>query len=183
MASVIDRLRDERKRALARPKQLDVEIPGYDGLLVARYKPLPWEELQELLDRLQGDYEEELKANIDGVIRSCDRIMVRQDDGELGSLADQLREQGEQVEGEIAYDHRLVEILSLNVTPPPEGTVRELVLAVFAGAVSPENAITHHATAIGGWMRGASMEVDASLGKDSAAQNGSSSQPTPTPSD
>jgi hypothetical protein len=179
MASLIERLQQERKRALARPKTLDVEIPGYQGMLVARYKPLPWEDLQELLDRA-GGYEEELKANIDGVIRACDRLMVRQDDGELVSLADQLRDQGEQVEGEIRYDHRLVEILSLNVTPPPEGTVRELVLAVFAGAVSPENSVTHHATAIGGWMRGASLGVDASLGEGWAARNGSSSQLAPT---
>jgi hypothetical protein len=186
MGSLIDQVREAHREQLARSRTLDRAIPGYDGLLVARYGPLPWEELQALLDRLERsgqDYDEELKANIDGLIRACDRIMVRQDDGELVSLADQLREQGEEVRtesGEIRFDHKLVEVLELDV--PSDADARQVVLAAFAGAVSPENAVTQHATAIGIWMSGASREVGVSLGEASAARNGSSSQPAPSPS-
>jgi hypothetical protein len=177
--SLTDRLRARRAANLRKPKHHDIALPGYEGLMVVRYRPLEWEHVQEIFEA-SADPELALETNVDTLIRACDRIMVLVD-GELVSLADRLREQGEHVNtesGEVRFDHKLVEVLGLELEQPADP--RDIVLASFEAAVSPELAVWEQAQELGAWMGTVAREVDSELGKDSAATRDSSSPPPPT---
>lgn len=155
--SLLDRLRAQRAAQLSE-KRLTLPVPGWNGLLHVRYRPLPWEDLTDLLRRATDEPRAALDANCDTLAKACDALLVKDDDGDLRSLADVLRAQGEQVHGEVRFDEVACEVLGLEAA-----SARETVLAVFGGAVSPEVAVAEQAGRLGAWMRGASEEVDGAL--------------------
>jgi len=160
--SLLDRLRAQRERQLQR-KTLTLRVPGWGEApdapsVYARYRPIPWEDMAALV--LAGDDPQAaLGANCDALIAACDAILVEDaDDGEPRSLAAILREQGEDVPGEVRFDEVACDVLAIEAS-----SARETVLGVFSGAVSPEVAIAEHAARIGTWMRGTTQEVDEAL--------------------
>lgn len=160
MAALVDRLRAQREASL-KPKTKTLPVPGWSGLLHVRYRPMEWEKVLDLLTSGVADAKAALESNSDALIDACDALLVRDDDGELTPLADALRAQGEEVPGDqVRFDEVAVDVLDLK---PHEKTARATVLAIFAGAVSPELAIAEHAVSLGAWMRGAEEEVDTSL--------------------
>lgn len=160
MASVLDRLREQRETQLAE-KRLSLPVKGWDGLLYVRYRPLSWEKLMDLLDSVALDAESGVQANADALVAACDALLVKDDpEGEPRSLAAVLREQGEDVpQAEVRFDEVACDALGIEGVQ----TARETVLAIFAGAVSPELSVAEHAARLGGWMRSAAEEVDDSL--------------------
>lgn len=167
MASPLERLRAQRATQLA-PKHLTLPITGWSGLLHVRYQPVKWEALTDLLVASIGSPKDALDANCNALGEACGALLVKGDDGELKGLADELRAAGETVHGEVRFDEYAIDALELTVkdavgdTKRPE-TRREIVLAVFAGAVSPELAIAEDAARLGRWMRSVEQEVDDSL--------------------
>jgi hypothetical protein len=175
VASLQARLRAQREAAL-KPKRRTFDVPGWNGMLAVRYRPVEWERLAELLERYVEDPREALAANCDALAEACDALVVCRDDEEAIpskpedqlTLADALRAQGEAVHGEVRFDDVAVEVLDLSIVDEtgekrPPKSARETVLAVFGGAVSPELAIRDQAARLGAWMRGVGAEVDASL--------------------
>lgn len=157
-SDLIQRLRAEREKALA-PKVLTLEVPGWSGLLHVRYRPIAWDTILDLLGRAEATIAvASLNANTDALIEACDALLVKNDEGELIPLADELRAQGEDVHGDVRFDERAADALGLDAP-----TARATVLGVFGGCVSPELAVSDHAMRLGAWMRSTGEEVDASL--------------------
>lgn len=151
--SLLDRLRTERDRAMS-DKKLVLEIPGWSGMLFAEYHPIPWEEMTRIIQSDSDDPETALNVNIDALIAACFRLLVL-DDGERKSLADVLRGQGEEIQGEVMYNNGYVDLLP--GVEPAVDTARARVLAVFGASVSPQLSIGSHASQLMGWMTGESQ--------------------------
>lgn len=170
--SLVDRLRTQHAQAREAEKSLDLPIPGWSGMLRVKYAPVEWEKLAELLERASAKTPAEgLAENLEALGDACAAILVCEK-GETRSLADALREQGEDVHGEVKFDQVAVEVLDLKFTDPGSGIPRppetrdETILAAFAGAVSPELAITEHAGKLAAWMMGRNVEAsEETLGK------------------
>lgn len=166
--SLLDRLHAKRAQAMAEEKVLDLPVPGWSGMVWVRYKPVDWEALVDLLERSQGedDPQEALRINMEGLGDSCAALLVSENGDIPTSLADVLRAQGEEVHGEVRFDQVAVEVLRLEVEDSVTGlkrtpeSVADTILALFAGAVSPELAITEHAARLAAWLTGRAAEVD-----------------------
>ncbi len=162
MSTFVDRLRSLAEREQGTAKDLDLPLPGFGGEVLVRYGPLPWDRFLALAgDAAGGDADAVLQANLDALIGACEALMFRREDGEVVSLADELRAHGEDVQGELRFDRRALEVFGLQVGEPV--TARNATLALFGGAVSPEVAVGQHADALAGWIAWASQEVDAAL--------------------
>lgn len=168
MASVRDTLKAQRKAQLSE-KRLTLPIKGWSGLLFVRYRPLAWEKIAALMDAIELDAEDGLAGNIDALVAGCESLRlklgedehpaIQRDKDGLVSLADTLRAEGEDVFGEARFDEVACDALGIEGV----SSARETVLAIFAGAVSPELSIAEHAARLGAWMRSAGEEVDDSL--------------------
>jgi hypothetical protein len=177
---LVDRLREERGKQL-RAKSLTMPVPGYSGLLHVRYSPPDWGKLAALLAAAGEGADGALQSNVDALYEAVHSLRVKTEEGELVSLADELRRDGKSVNGEVRFDEVAVETLGLTVfqgydekvyATKPEGidgeerapkTGTEILLALFAGAVSPELAIVEHGDRLGSWLHSAQAEVNASL--------------------
>jgi len=171
--SLVDRLRTNHAQARSAEKSLTLPVPGFEGIsLWVKYTPIDWDELAGMLASADAKTPAEgLEQNLEALGDACDRILVCEN-GEKRSLADALREQGEEVHGEVKFDQYLVDVLDLKIKDAT-GEVRapesrdETVLALFAGAVSPELAVTEHAVRIAAWMQGRNAEAnEETLGKN-----------------
>lgn len=170
MDSLRERLRAQRERQLA-PKTLTLRVPGWDDPEVhVRYRPLAWERLVAMLGAGDDGPGGSLIANVQALVDACDALVIREEgDASPSSLAERLREQGEDIAGEIRFSEFAAELLGLTVpdadgaSQRPARTARDAVRGLFAGAVSPEIAIADHAARLGAWMRGIQEEVDEAL--------------------
>lgn len=172
--SLVDRLRNEHVQSRSAEKSLILPVPGFEGIsLWVKYTPIDWDALAEMLDADDATTPHEgLEQNLEALGDACDRILVRENGNEV-SLADALREQGEEVHGEVKFDEYLVDVLDLQIKDPASGEKRapktrdETILALFAGAVSPELAVTEHAARLAVWMQGRNAAANAeTLGKN-----------------
>jgi hypothetical protein len=71
----------ERRKELVemRQKTLVLPVPGYEGLLFARYRPLPYEDLRRIQLRHEGigkDPHVEVNAAADMLIEACEDLLV-----------------------------------------------------------------------------------------------------------
>ena len=166
IATPMDRLREKRRQSLAAPRHLDLPIPGFDGELVARYRPLPWGRLVPLIEQSESDDpEESLTAHLHTLVEACAALMVPDANGELVSLADELRKDGQEgIHGEVTLGANNNYLSGALGVPHPD-TARELVLSVFEGAISAEAMVTRHAITFGRWMGSVAEEVDAEVGE------------------
>lgn len=156
--SILERLRFEREQAMGE-KFLTLEIPGWSGMLLAQYHPIPWADMTRLIKTASDDPQKGLDSNIDALIAACERLLVLED-GERKSLGDVLRAQGEKVQGEVRYNNGYApDALGLDAT----ATARGIVLEIFGAAVSPELAIGEHAAQITNWMTGVTQSIDEEL--------------------
>jgi hypothetical protein len=159
--SLIARARAQREARRAARKPLDLDVPGYGGTLVVRYGALDWNATHRVLTNERDDAQATLEDNLDTIVKACRALMVRDEAGELVSLADELRAAGEQVAGEVRFDEVALEALELPPVPAAvRSKARAAALAIFGEATSPELAVSLHAGAIGAWMHGADAMVD-----------------------
>src|SRR5438132_12149271 len=78
--TVLDKLR-ERRDEISENRRLDLEVAGYGGALVARYRPLPYREYRQQRKQTakRGDDEAtaELRIACATLARACEAIAVR----------------------------------------------------------------------------------------------------------
>ena len=147
MQSVIASLREHRNQLGANSAPLELEVPGYDGLLLIRYR---WVSLKDLskntenLQRIKESNEQNVAAAADTLIGTCDEFLVRVGD-ELQPLSDN----GVPI---TFGDTRLVGLLGFD-TPK---TVRDAVRSVFGN----EYALIKTASVIIEWLQDTSLKVD-----------------------
>lgn len=151
----LDRLR-ARRRALGEKKTIDLEVPGYDGELVVRFRWVAYEELAKAGRRLQAMKDtaaRDVFAACDTLALACEDVLMNVD-GELKTVA----EDGEPVR---FGDDRLG--VALGFEPSPK--VRQNVRAVFEN----DYAVLTTAARLSAWLADASQEVDGAFVGESVA--------------
>jgi hypothetical protein len=119
--SLIARLR-ERTARQQEGRTLDVDVPGFGGELLLRFKPLDLTTLDHIFGN-QSPKSSGINETIEALTRSCVGVLARDGD-ELVQLSD--------AEGPVLLEDRLAVLLDM---PHPAGplTGREVVLALFGG--------------------------------------------------
>lgn len=148
----------ERRESLRRDRHLDLEVPGWDGLLVARYGPpepgamTRYAEQATILARENRD-DAALVASTDILVGLCREILTRGDDGDLVSLAELAGESDA-----IRYDERLAEHLGYEAT-----SAREVVWGVFPqhpDGRALDYVVQAHANEVVSWLSRVDEEAD-----------------------
>lgn len=157
-SSVFEALRAKRAEHSAE-SIFDVDVPGYQGLLVLRLGPIASAKLSALRARMEKSRAPERDANLnaDYLIAACRDVLVRQSVDEPLAPAD--------VDEPMRLDSRLAEALGLSAS-----SARDVVRQVYGAAPSPELAIS---VAVGRYLEwAAAMNVEddeAFMGESSAA--------------
>jgi hypothetical protein len=145
---------------LSKTRTGDFDVPGYDGLLVARHRRMKTEEVVALGEHIdspaQGDNAAIARAsvllNADFVATSCVELFARGDNGKLQSIGDG---------HPIRFDAEFAKLMGYEVTP--EEGAREVVLRTFD---YNELALKRHADAVDEWMTSLTVHTqEADLGK------------------
>lgn len=146
--SLLASLRAKRE-AIASERHLDLDIPGYDGQLVARYGPVAWEVIDKIAERVNrsNSPRADVHGAADLLIAACREILIRQND-ELISLNHAIADFGDEP---VTYSHRLDEVLGINA-----GSSREVVIQAFNNDLA---LVPHQATLLR-WLQESDQEVD-----------------------
>jgi hypothetical protein len=104
---LLQRLRERYERA-EEDSTLDLDIPEYGGLLVARFRRLKGEEL----DGLTADVENLLEYNVAVLVEATVEVLARDKDGKLQSLSD---------DHPVLWDAELAGILGFEAERPARG--------------------------------------------------------------
>lgn len=163
-SSILDQVKQKRVEA-QEPHYTDIDIPGYEGLLVARYQVVEFKVFEAAEKRIKKDKSgpKMLLMAIDQIINCCDQILVldpghpacvENDKGEktdLRPIDPVAAEQGAPVK----WEPRLAKLLDI---PESEylGQARLVVKAVFGN----EPAIVQHSTKVGLWLKDTSRDID-----------------------
>lgn len=153
--SLMATLRAKREE-LGRDRRLDLDIPGYAGLLVARYKPVEWTAVSKISDRVNksNSPRADVLGAADLLIACCDELMTRKD-GELVPLnqAPALEPSVRQVLGEesVRYEKRLAEAFGYEAS-----SAREAVFGLFRN----DYAVIDQHRQVLEWLREAGEQVD-----------------------
>lgn len=149
--TVMQQLRDQREELKSGDHILDLDIPGYNGMLVARYKPVRFEIIEKLTRRAQKEAKRfnismNLLASTDTLIEACDQIMLRVN-GELTPIPT-----GSGLP--VRFDSRLSEAMGFEAEE-----AREVVAGVFGN----EFGVITHNVQYSTWLRDVTKEVDENL--------------------
>jgi hypothetical protein len=155
-----DRLAAIRQRAqkIARDKSLTLTVPGYDDLLAIRYHGIPSGELDQFIQRAarSGEQGKLMAANADLIIRCCDAILIRKDEG------------GEWLPIDEDDDEPTTFSTATLPTLMPEfigqaTSARDEVFGLFSPDGSQPIAVGQHADALINWLQGNADEIDRTL--------------------
>ncbi len=154
-ASLMDSIR-AKHQGIVDSKETTIPLPGYDGLLVAKYRLLNVKgELGAIGRKVEKAYktvaEQGLYGTIDTMIMACIEILTTKEDGTLVPLSEFF---GEDVP--IRYDARLADFVGL-LQDVENKTARQVVFAVFG---DNEPMILEHGRKLSGWMRDTTRDVD-----------------------
>lgn len=147
--SVLGRLKT-RRLELEANKTVDIEIPGWNGILFARYKSIPYETFKEVAGEEHESATDELVSAWRTLQGACDCILIRNDDGELEPLDD----------GAVRFDTRLARYTGDDLSQTPD----EVIDNLFPNEPS---VIAHHNQYVY-WLSTGKAAVEADLGKVSA---------------
>jgi hypothetical protein len=145
--SEFERLKAKHRKVRRNRKPLELEIPGYDGSLVAKYRVPSIPEIQARNAKVaeleeEGDEEAVLHVAMDNIAQTCVGIYLRALDGELVPLSQYKEEWGNEP---VRYDSRLAEFFEVDAT-----SAREIISDRF-----PEDlAIIDHSARINIWVAG-----------------------------
>lgn len=134
-----------RRDQIGEERSILIDIPGYNGHLVARYKMVEWSQMRRIfrrMDKMKGDARE-LYAMCDVLITCCDELLYREKpDGEPQSLE----------EGRITrYDDFLAANLGFEAP-----NARAVVLGVFKNDL----ALAAHHSELVDWLQSSREDVD-----------------------
>lgn len=149
----------EQHKKLRDQKTLDLQIPGYEGLMKVRYRLLPEAEMDRLSKRLEAVKDEGVigswEAEADTIVALCDRIYLRENtDDEWQVLQDD--------NGPIRFGASFAQALEAVGIQVGSGRARESVIDFFSPRADPSdptsarqfpNAMERHTNAIILWNR------------------------------
>jgi hypothetical protein len=130
---------------------LDLDVPGYDGLLVIRFKWVPFSEISknsEALKKIGNRGVLAVAACCETLISTCQEFLCRSEDGELHPLS--------QTDIPITFaDRRLADALGFD----PSMNVREYVKATF----NNDYAVIDTANTVMEWLQDTSKRINKTL--------------------
>jgi hypothetical protein len=141
-----------KRDALKADHYLDLDIPGYDGLLVARFRPFPIEKSEAKAKQLQklqaANAPVLLKSACDTLVDACEQLMVRTETGGEPKPIDP------DADLPIAFDSRAAEMFGFQAT-----TARQVVIGLFG----TEQSIVAMSVEVSRWMTTLKRETDEDL--------------------
>lgn len=147
--SILDQLVAAREEAVDN-QTVDLELPGYKGLLWARYGLLDNSQLGKIAKRVKRQYKKQeelvLALSCDILIAACEGFYHRNENGDLEAITR---------DGEVLNYTNAGEFLKFEAP-----TARLSVIQVFAGN---EIAVIDQQVRLARWMRNTGIEVDADL--------------------
>lgn len=155
--SIMDSLKAKRE-SIGAQKFQNLDIPGYDGELVARFKRMKWEALAEIAERAEEGRSKRkaLNGHADVIATACEELLIRrmQPGGE-----EELTPMHELFPDEfgstpVRFDPRLASFLNLDIDGTP--TARKVVFGVF----NNDLAVTALHNDLGAWMQSSKSEED-----------------------
>jgi hypothetical protein len=145
--SQLDRLKERRRKAREDREPLELDIPGYGGELVAKYRVLDYDELEKLEEKglkmaRAQEGEVKMKITIDTIAKACVGIFLREGDN-LRPLNEVDSKFGDEP---VCYDERLAGAVGVD----HGRKVRTLIREMFPTDLS----IFSHLDRISNWMEG-----------------------------
>lgn len=150
--SVLADLR-RRREELRAERETVIDIQGYDGLLGARYKPIPYEKLQAIQAKAEKAEAKRspyavLNGQLDTLIEGCEEIVARATEDEPWAPLD--------ADEPVKFETRLGD---QDLFGFPANTAREAVRGLFPSEI----AIGNHYVEFVRWLEGTDTEVDEDL--------------------
>lgn len=147
---LLDQVRQRRQEILSTDYYKDVDIPGYLGMLVARFRPYTASKSERhsksLRQRVERDEPVILDVSCQTLIDACEQVMVRKGrDTEPMPIDDEVP---------VKFDARLAELLRIDLGPA--GGARAVVKALFP----TEQAVIATAMEVDQWLRDVTREAD-----------------------
>ena len=148
--SVLDRVKN-RRAEFEQQRSASFEIPGYSGMLKAKYGPMTLRSTQAINERaektLKHDQDKDLLIVVDSLVAACEGIILVE-----------VNDKGETVETEIAtgFNKALAEILDIAQDEEHPLRAREIVRLVFPSDL----AIVSHGDEWATWSRDGSTNDD-----------------------
>jgi hypothetical protein len=149
-ATLLATLREKREANKAE-HHLDLDLPGYDGLMVARFRPFPVEKTERKMaefQKLQGKQPILLKVACDTLIDACEQVLLRKEEGAEPFPID------DEAMPPIGFDSRLSELLEFKAD-----SARQVVLGIFP----TEQSILAMNARVSQWMADVTSETDRGL--------------------
>lgn len=157
--SLRDRLLARRKE-ISENRTVDIDLPGYDGLLYVRYGLLDGPRLNEIATKVikttRDRAERGLLAAIDTLIAATVEFRVR-DGNRDQSLAEAI---GDGNDLPVKWDQRLAAWLEIQDDIDASAPARSIVLSVF---LFNDVAIAAHNQRLSRWMMGNDVSIDEEL--------------------
>jgi hypothetical protein len=159
--SVLGQLRELREQ-LQQERHLDLNVPGYSGVLRARYSPLSYERLRSIGDKARKasttEAGRELVLAAESLVAACEGMYFRKEDGSYEPL---VNDTGKVVK----YDKDLANALGVE-NPAGDGEIepRMVVYEVFGGLHNGADLrVITHFQQFGAWQGTGDEEVDEQL--------------------
>lgn len=104
VVSVRERLLAAQERS-RKNSFVEFDVPGCHGVLVARYRKLPYSDMKKIAERMDKSRhpDRELISQISFIAQSCVEVMTRTDDGDIVSLGDG-----------VAYNQELANLIGID---------------------------------------------------------------------
>lgn len=155
--SIAERIREKRK-AIAASKWHFMDIPGYDGELVGKFKRMRWESLADIADHAESSHTKRkaLNGHADVIATACEELLIRKvKSGGEEELVPMHELFADEFEGrQVRFDSRLSTWLGVNIEGTP--TARKVVFGVF----NNDLAVTAFHNELGAWMQSSKSEED-----------------------
>lgn len=145
--ALLGHLRAMRQEFVTADHKLDLDLPGFQGLVLARFRPYQISKSEQKSRALQQRFEKKepmiLDAACDTLIDACDQIMVRKQKGDDPFPIDD--------EDPIKFEARLAELFGFQGT-----RAREIVKAMFP----TEQSIIAMSIQVTEWLRDVTKDAD-----------------------
>ncbi len=148
--SVLAELRTLRGTLGGESKPLDLEVPGYKGLLLIRYKWVPYSQIAQnakSLSKIEETAERQLSAAADVLVDTCEEFLIR--------VGEELQPLSKNDIPVTFGDPRLPESLGFM----PTDTARKACMRVF----NNDYALIRTADVVTTWLQDTSRKVDADV--------------------
>jgi hypothetical protein len=141
---------EARRKARQSQTTTTIDVPGYEGILAAEYRVLPWQTIRKNVTRHERQRDEglrEIYVAADGLLMACENLWEIKPDDTKVSL-------------DVVWGIAAAQKLGIEVTPGM--TARQALMAIF----EVDSRIVGHYSELVSWQQGENQELDEELARD-----------------